>query len=177
MTELDVTKRNNLVEGLIVDISISEGEMIRGVIKRILSKTSNAKGVKVELMTGEVGSVKYVPTKNELRLESFKYWNSLLQGRIFTIYDNLNKKYIEVSRADKFTGGQEISGLLFSTKELADDFIKNSPTYNSKQFTVRSVKNSKTLLENFPSSTSFRGDVKRKISAEKLNELQYNISL
>ena len=176
MAELDVTKRNNLVEGLIVDISVGE-EMVRGVIKKILSKSSNSKGIKVELMTGEVGYVKYVPTKNELRLESFKYWNSLLQGRIFTIYDNTNKKYVEISRLDKFTGKQEVSGLLFSSKELADEFVKNSPTYNTKQYTVRTVKSSKGLSENFPSATSFRGDVKRKISAEKLNELQYNLSL
>lgn len=176
MTELDITKRSNLVEGLIVDISVGE-EIVRGVIKKILSKNSNSKGIKVELMTGEVGCVKYVPTKNELRLDSFKYWNSLLQGRIFTIYDNTNKKYLEISRLDKFTGTQELSGLLFSSKDLADEFVKNSSTYNSKQYTIRTVKSSKTLSENFPTATSFRGDIKRKISAEKLNELQYNISL
>ena len=62
---MDGTNRSDIQVGLEVEIVQKHhqrsGELIEGIVKRILTKSSNhSHGIKVQLETGEVGRVKKI---------------------------------------------------------------------------------------------------------------------
>lgn len=174
---IDLTKRSNVRTGLMVEIASGE-QLHKGIVVEILSKGGNSDGIKVKLSTGEVGNVKRLVSKQEVRLESFKFWNLFLNAnRIFSIYDNEVGHFLEIDRISKITGKREVVSLLFDAHGTATAFLKGNPNYSSPRYSVRPIKKNKPLIEHFSKTTHFVGNNSRKISIDSLKDLTYKLSI
>lgn len=177
MSTLDLTKRKNIKEGLWVEIETEQG-FFQGVVVKILSKQGNSSGVKVKLSTGQVGHVKKLLSLNELKKESFKFWNTLLNQKYITaLYDTKEKRLVEESRFSRLTQKQDVIGFLFSDVATAKKFIEESTTYQGGRYNIKTLKRNKLIAEQFSMATCFIADNKRKISKESLQQLQYALKI
>lgn len=176
--DLDNTKRDNIVVGLLVDIvedkNKNNQELTRGYIKRIISNKDCKKGIKVELTNGAVGNIKEVPTRNEIKKETFKFYNEFFYlENLYVIWDKKNKRYYIMNRTNKLTYEIEKTLLIFSTVEEASKIIKGTPL-ESKDYMIRPIRRNKFLYLFFKDYDidMFSINTKRKVSFEKMKELE-----
>lgn len=174
--DIDVTVRKNFVKGMLVDIIAEEdkatGKITRGYIAKILSKENNKKGIKVELTNGKIGRVQYIPSKDEVRLENFKFYNTFFfLPKIFSIWDNKEQHYLIIHHVNRVNGKIEKTALLFDDKEKAKEFIKGTK-YDNKDFSIREINRKKPIVDNFKilEVDYFRINGERKLSFERMKE-------
>lgn len=175
---MDPTKKNNIVIGLLVDIVQNKHketqELTRGYVKRIVSNKDSKKGIKVELTNGTIGNVKEVPKLNDIKKETFKFYNEFFYlDYLYVIWDKKLKTYYIMNRMNKLTYEYEKTLLIFSSKEEAENVIKGT-SLDSKDYMIRSIKRNKPLAVFFKDLNIdvFSINTKRKLTFKKLKELE-----
>lgn len=175
MDFFDATKLKNIVIGLYVGIIDDkerylegDAEIRRGYVKKILSKSDNKKGIKVKLSNGRVGRVFEIYSKNQIRAESFKFYNTLFYLKnVYSLYHKKNKDFITLkSRNGK--GEIENIAFIFSSREKAENIMKK---INSKDIILKRLSKKDTLAHNFDSLKvdKFLIDNERKVSYHIFN--------
>lgn len=169
---IDATMRKNICVGMLVDIVAEEDadseKLTRGYVKKILSQSNHSKGIKVELTNGKIGRVKHIPTKDEIRLENFKFYNRFFfLPKIYSIWDPQNQHYLVIDHLNKSKQVIEKTAFLFDSYEKAKEFIKET-TY--KDFPIREINRKKTIADNLKKTGAkfVRINTDRKLSMEKL---------
>lgn len=180
---MDGTIRKNIQIGMLVDIVLKRdqptGKLTRGYVKRILtSSPQHHRGIKVELTgngdsVNRIGRVQHIPTKEEIKLENFKFYNKFFfLKKVYSIWDVVNKRYFIMDYLNPSKNNQiEKTSFLFDSQEQANLFIKGTE-YDSKDYSIREVNRNKLLAESFSKiGTQFvRINKDRKLSLEKLSE-------
>lgn len=176
--DVDITKKNNIVIGLMVDIIEDKNkttqEVTRGCVKRIISNSDRKKGIKVELTNGAVGTVVGIPSKADIQKETFKFYNLFFhQDKIFAIWDKKANKYLVLDRVNKMTGMKERTLLLFSSEDIAKEIIKGT-SLDNRNYLLRPIKRRKPIITVFKEYgiTVYSIDTKRKLTAEKMKDLE-----
>lgn len=164
---------------MLVDIIAEEDKqsrkITRGYIAEIISKENSSKGIKVRLTNGKKGVVQYVPTKDDIRLENFKFYNRFFfHPTIYSIWDNQARKYLVIEHYNRSIGQTEKTAFLFDSKEKAKELIKGS-VYDSKDYSIRLINRKKPIVENFKTLEIdyFRINKERKLSFERLKEWEH----
>lgn len=173
---IDVTDRKNISIGMLVDIvADDDGEqekITRGYVQEIISKTHGKLGVKVALQNGKIGRIVHIPTKEDVKLENFKFYNTFFfLPKIYSIWDSANRKYLVIDHVNRSNGKTERTALLFDSVDKARSFIKGTP-YADKNFVIRSINRNKPIYENFKTLTVdfFRINRGHKLSYGRLIE-------
>lgn len=169
---IDTTIRKNICIGMLVDIVAENDEqsqaLIRGYVKKILSQSNHSKGIKVELTNGKIGRVKHIPTKDEVRLENFKFYNRFFYlPKIYSIWDPQNQHYLVIDHLNKSSNTIEKTAFLFDSYEKAQEFIKETKYENCP---IREINRKKTIADNLKKTGAkfVRINTDRKLSLEKL---------
>ncbi|MBP1308952.1 putative repeat protein (TIGR03833 family) [Paenibacillus sp. 1182] len=174
---LDGTVRKNIKIGMLVDIVKKKdqptGNLTRGYVKRLLTNSPNHhRGIKVELINGDIGRCQRILTKDDIRLENFKFYNQFFfLNKIFSIWDSSQNHYLIIDHNNVSSGTLEKTSFLFDTFEDASAFIKGTK-YDSKDYPIREINRRKSIFDNFCNiGTQFiRINKERKLSLDKLNE-------
>lgn len=177
--DIDVRLKENIIVGLLVDIvedkNKSTQEITRGRVKRIISNTDCNRGIKVELTNGAIGHCKGVPNKNEIKKDNFKFYNIFFyQEYIYGLWDKKNNKFLVVNRVNKINDCLEKSLFLFSSKEIAEEKIKNTSLENNN-YSIRSIRRkNKTITKFFKDYDIdyFIIDTNKKIERIRFEELE-----
>lgn len=176
--EIDVTKKDNIVIGLMVDIVEDKNkatqEVTRGCVKRIISNTDRKKGIKVELTNGKIGAVVGIPSKSDIQKETFKFYNVFFyQDKIYAIWDKKSNKFLVLDRINKVSGKKERTLLLFSSEDIAKSVIKGT-SLEDKNYLLRPIKRNKPIVVVFKEYNIdvYSIDTKRKLTALKMKELE-----
>lgn len=174
---LDGTIKKNIQIGMLVEIVKKEdqptGKLTRGYVRRILTNSQkHTRGIKVECSSGDIGRVQRILTKENIRNENFKFYNTFFfLKKIYSIWDSTNNHYLIVDYNNVSKKSIEKTSFLFETFEDATSFIKGTK-YNTKDYPVREINRKKFIFENFSKiGTEFiRINKERKLSMEKLKE-------
>ncbi len=176
--DYDVTKRQNIKPGMLVEIvKIEDREeqfLTRGFVGEIISHSITKRGVLVRLTTGEEGNVKKVVTQEELKAENFKFWNIFFFTPVlYSIWDSENRKFVVIDHINNNTGVLERTALLFDSKEIANTFIKGT-IYTAKNYRIHELNHIKRIPENFKTLKVdyFRVNITKKIAFGRLIELE-----
>lgn len=176
---MDITNRKDIQIGMLVEIISNEGKrknaVTRGYVVKILSQANNKKGVKVQLNTGEVGHVDHIVTKEELRLENFKFYNRFFfEKQLFTLWSKETRNFVVFEHYNKAKNRIEKTALLFDSEKEAKQFIKGT-SFDTPDHLIRPIHRRKPIIELFSKTDVefFRINGTRKISKEKLNEWEY----
>lgn len=169
--DLDVTVKKNILIGLMVDIQVSSNknneEYIRGRVKRVISNKDCKKGIKVELTTGAIGHIKYVPHKHEIKKDNFKFYNEFFYSPIYILWEKKSKEYFTFTRVNSLTNEEENTLMLFTSKELAEEFIKKSNLLNVSIRILKRNKPINTVLKDYKiDKYSINGN--KKLSYDKM---------
>lgn len=177
-SEIDVSKKQNIVVGLIVDIVEDKNkhtqEVTRGYVKRVISNSDRKKGIKVELTSAAIGTVVGVPLKAEIEKEMFKFYNIFFyQEHIFALWSKKENQYFVISRKNTLTNQMEKTLLLFSDKNLAESTIKGT-SLDNKNFSIRAINRRKPIFMIFNDYKIdfYSIDMKHKLSKERFRELE-----
>lgn len=173
---MDGTIRKNICKGLLVDIVKKEhqptGELTRGYVVEILTKSpQHHRGIKVRLSNGAVGRVQEIPSKEDIRLENFKFYNIFFQAKkLYSIWNSESETYLVIDHMNT-KGVAEKTSFVFDTHEQASSFLKGTK-YESKTYPVREINRKKFIADNFAKiGTEFvRINKERKLSLDKLRE-------
>lgn len=176
--EVDITKRNNIVVGLMVDIVEDKNkatqEVTRGCVKRVISNSDRKKGIKVELTNGAIGTVIGIPSKADIQKETFKFYNIFFyQDKIYALWDKKANKFLVLDRINKMTGARERTLLLFSSEDIAKEKIKGT-SLDNRNYILRPIKRNKPITVFFKDYeiSVYSIDTKRKLTALKMKELE-----
>jgi Uncharacterized conserved protein len=176
MAFVDVTNKDNIIPGLLVEIVVDKDretqELTRGYVKKVLSKSDSKKGIRVELTTGEIGNVKYVPSKHDIKKENFKFYNEFFfRDKIFSIWDKSKNSFLVIGRMNKISGKVENITLLFTEKEIANNTIKGT-SLDSPNYVVRQINRKKSIVGNYSEIKVdfFSIDGSRKLSFDRMIE-------
>ena len=175
---IDVTLRENILVGLMVDIVEDKNketqEITMGYVKRVVSNKDCKKGIKVELTNGAIGHVKGIPSKNDIKKETFKFYNIFFyQEKLYSIWDKKNKKFLVLNRKNKINNKFEKTILLFSSEEIAIEKIKGTSLAN-KNFLIRPIRRNKFIYEFFKNYDIdvYSINLERKLTKLKMKELE-----
>lgn len=173
---MDITNRKDIKIGMLVDIVAEKDKgkdvLTRGYVIKVLSQANNKKGVKVELQTGEIGHVEHIVTKEELRLENFKFYNRFFfEKQLYSVWNKETRKFLVFNHTNEALRRIEKTALLFDSEEEAQKFIKGSK-YDTKEHIIRPIHRKKPIVDLFSQSGAdfFRINATRKLSKEKLQE-------
>lgn len=176
--EIDVTIKKNFQRGMLVDIVAEadkeQGTLTRGYIQSILSKANQKQGIKVELTTGIKGRVSYVPTKDDIRLENFKFYNKFFfLNKVYSIWHKTERRYVVLDYENRM-GKIEKTVMLFENKQDGVDFMKEA-NLSETDYMVKEINRKKTINENFMtlSIDFYRINRERKLSFERMNEWEH----
>lgn len=179
MTLIDVRIKKNIKIGMLVDIIAEEdkesGKLSRGYVQKILSQANHSKGIKVQLTDGKIGRIQRVITKDELRLENFKFYNRFFfLPVLYTIWDKKEGHFLVILHRNPNNDRIERTAFLFDSLEEAKKMIKGTP-YDHEDYPIRTIHRKKTLAELLtPLQIDFiRINGSRKISFERLKEWEY----
>lgn len=132
--------------GMLVEIQVEKTQdtLKVGHVVEVLSHSNSQKGVRVKLKDGTIGRVTYIPSKDEIKKEQFKYMNSILYERqvLYSFWDNVNRRYFTTNYRSK------VSSFIFSDKDEAEAFMK-SKFQEPHNFTVNPINRKKLIVENF----------------------------
>ena len=173
---IDITMKKNFRPGMLVEIETEEDKVrdtvTRGVIVKVLSKGNQEKGIKVELDTGEVGRVYSVPTKDEMRRETFKFYNTFFfLPKIYSVWHKKEKKYYTLAYPSK--SGNEKTAFLFVDKGEGERLMEMM-NLSATEYIVKEINRKKFIHENFKTLEvdTYRINLNRKLTADKLKELE-----
>lgn len=173
---MNTTNRKEIQVGMLVDIVSQKDKgtdrLTRGYIIKILSQANNKKGVKVELQSGDVGHVDHVVTKEELKMENFKFYNRFFfEKELYTVWDKKKKCFLAHPHYNQQRGSTELTALLFDSKEDAKQLLKGTP-YDTPDYVIRPFGRKKHIVDLFEKQkiAYFRINGERKISFEKMKE-------
>lgn len=173
--DIDVTVKKNFQRGMLVDIVAesdkTNGKLTRGYIQTILSKENQKKGIKVELTSGVTGRVSYVPTKDDIKLENFKFYNKLFfLPKIYSIWNKVERHYFLLGYQNRM-GNLEQTAMLFENKQEGLDFLKEAGL-SEKEYMVKEINRRKPINENFKTRSVdfYRINRERKLSFERMSE-------
>ncbi|ADO59716.1 YwbE family protein [Paenibacillus polymyxa] len=174
---LDGTVRKNIKIGMLVDIVKKKdqptGNLTRGYVQRLLTNSPNHhRGIKVELTNGDIGRVQRILTKDDIRIENFKFYNHFFfLNKIFSIWDASQNHYLIIDYNNVSNGTREKTSFVFDTFEGACAFLKGTK-YDSKDYPIREINRRKLIFDNFNKiGTEFvRINKDRKLSMDKLKE-------
>jgi uncharacterized repeat protein (TIGR03833 family) len=173
---METTIKKNFMRGMLVDIIAEEdtktGAISRGYIANILSKENNKKGIKVELTNGKAGRVQYIPSKDDIKLENFKFYNKFFfNPKVYSIWLQVEKKYLVLNYENPRNGNMENTAMLFDSEQQANDFAKEAG-YVGKEYNVRQINRKKPIVENFKTLKVdyFRINKERKLSFDRMIE-------
>ncbi|NLZ35802.1 MAG: YwbE family protein [Clostridiales bacterium] len=177
--DVDVTIKDNICIGLVVDIVEDKNKssqiITQGCVKRIISNKDCKKGIKVELTNGAIGHIKGIPSKNDIKKETFKFYNIFFyQEYIYSIWDKKNNKFLVLNRLNKLKNKVEKTILLFSSNEIANEKIKGT-SLDNKNFSIRSIRRKNKTINNFFKNYEvdyYSIDTTRKLSKEKMEEYE-----
>lgn len=177
--DVDVTLRANIVVGLMVDIVEDKNkatqELTMGCVKRIISNKDCKKGIKVELTNGAVGHVKGIPSKNDIKKETFKFYNVFFyQEKIYAVWDKKKKQFLVLDRRNKMNNKIERTMLLFSSDEIARDKIKGT-SLDDRNFLIRPIRRKSKYITAFFKNYDidvYSIDLERKLTSLKMKELE-----
>jgi len=176
---LDGTNRKHLKIGMLVDIIAEEdrqkGTLTRGYITKILSQSNHAKGVKVSLHNGKTGRVQHILTKDEIRLENFKFYNQFFYlPHLYTIYNQQERQFLVYPHYNSSADKEERTILLFDSEEKALSFIKGTK-YAEQPYQIRRIHRKKPIVDLFAECQAdfFRINGVRKLSADRMKEWEY----
>ena len=171
---MNITKKDICI-GLFVEIiqydSRNNETVHRGYIKRVITQGKSDK-VKVELDNNECGVVVHILTKEELKLEAFKFYNKFLYEKtIYAIWHRYEQSFFV------YRNKQEQRDILyvFHSKEQANTFTKK---YLDDNYMVKELKKSNKSLQQLFSKTDFNTyyiNEERKISKDKLHEFERDL--
>ena len=172
---IDITKRENIILGLLVEIQTKEDKedtLTRGYVKNVLSKKECSKGIKVELTSGEVGNVKRIVTKDIIKKENFKFYNEFLNySKIFSIYNKEENVFLEVNRVNKNTKQVEKIAFLFTNVELGRYMCnKLNKEEDTKRYCLKAISRKRNISSNFREIKFLSIDKTRKISVQNLDK-------
>lgn len=176
--EYDVTKRANITKGMLVEIvddTDKEGELVRGFVSEVISKQLSKAGIKVSLTNGKVGHIKRVVGEDEFKRDNFKFWNIFFyEPKIYSIWDNKDRKYMVICHKNKNSGKLENTCFLFDNEKSAREFL-NKSSLEKKRYVVNPINRKKPIVENFRTLDIdyYRVNLEKKISEDKLKELEY----
>lgn len=173
--DIDVTIKKNFQRGMLVDIVAESdratGKVTRGYIQTILSKANQKQGIKVELVGGVTGRVVYVPTKDDIKLENFKFYNKFFfLPKIYSIWNKESRKYLVLDYKNRMEKIEQ-TALLFENKQEGVDFIRESGL-SEKDYMVKEINRNKPINDNFKSLAIqfYRINRERKLSYERMVE-------
>lgn len=178
--EIDVTMKKNFKPGMLVEIEVDKTEdssgnkeVLRGRLLTVLSKGNQKKGIKVELTTGEKGRVIHVPTRDEIKLENFKFYNKFFYlQHIYSIWNKTERKYYTLS----YPHGEknETTVFLFEDKSEAERLMKDLHL-SPQEYMVKEINRRKSIYENFKTIDVdvFRVNRDRRICYEQFNQLEH----
>lgn len=175
--EIDVTLKENIVIGLLVDIvedrnKVSQ-ELTRGYVRRVISNKDCKKGIKVELSNGAIGHVKGVPSRNDVKKDTFKFYNIFFyQEKIYSLWDKKANKFLVLNRSNN--GRLEKTILLFSKEEIASSKIKGT-SLDNRNYVIRPIRRKNKLIVDFFKNYDidvFSIDLTRKVTVIKMKELE-----
>ncbi|WCF11621.1 YwbE family protein (plasmid) [Paenibacillus thiaminolyticus] len=174
---MDGTIKKNICIGMLVDIVKKEhqptGELTRGYVAKILTNSpKHHRGIKVKLSSGAIGRVQRIPSKKEIRLENFKFYNKFFfQKKLYSIWDIEKKSFLVVDYKNEAKGVFEKTSFLFDTFEQATSFILGT-NYPIKKFPIREINRNKMIADNFSKigTQYFRININRKLSIERIRE-------
>lgn len=147
-----------------------QNETKRGYIRHIITKTSTAERVKVELKSGEIGYVEHLVTRDEMKMEQLKYYNHFLYAKTITsIWDKKASAYLVSTVFNERRQQEERVAYLFTDPAVAERVLS---TLDNTRFMIRSINRSKRIDENFKTldHTHYRINEERKITVNNLNE-------
>lgn len=177
--DIDVTVKDNICIGLVVDI-VSEQDkatqkITNGCVKKIISNKDCKKGIKVELTNGIIGHIKGIPSKNEVKKDTFKFYNTFFyQEYVYAIWDKSKKKFLILDRVNRINGRLEKTMLIFSSSEIATEKIKGTSLDNDN-FSIRSLRRKNKSFDKFFKDYDidvYSIDMSRKLTKEKMKELE-----
>ncbi|WPS85600.1 YwbE family protein (plasmid) [Brevibacillus halotolerans] len=174
------TVKKNISIGMLVDIvkkvDQPTGKLTRGYVRRILTNSPNHhRGIKVELTTGDIGRIQRILSKEDIRLENFKFYNKFFfRKKIFSIWDSANRHYLIVDHYNVAKHSTEKISFLFESAENARTFMKGTK-FDSKDFPIREINRNKPIADSFTKiGTEFiRINIERKLSMDKLKEWEF----
>lgn len=142
-----MTYNHKLIKiGMLVEIQVEKTQdtLKVGHVVEVLSHSDSQKGVRVKLKDGTIGRVTYIPTKEEIKKEQFKYMNRILYERqeLYSFWDNVNRRYFTANYRSKITA------FIFSDKDEAEAFMKLK-FKEPHNFTVNPINRRKLIVENF----------------------------
>lgn len=172
---IDITKRRNIVNGLYVIIQSDDGKEYKGYVKKVLSKGDSSKGIKVIISSTVTSSlvegiVIDVPSKNDIRKETFKFYNLFFSGKEYYSIINENNEYILYDISNNI--GKKKAILLFTNISTAKNFLSNNKQF--KSFNLKRVSKKNTLQYNFEKLTFdyYLLDNCKLVNKHKFNELE-----
>lgn len=174
---IDVTIKKNFRPGMTVEI-IAESdkesqEVTRGTVSKVLSRENHQKGIKVQLKTGQSGRVCHVPTKDEIRLERFKFYNRFFfLPKIYSIWHKTDRHYYLLPYPIA-NGKEEQTAFLFTEKEGGEELM-TLLSLASNEYMVKEINRRKPIVENFKSLPVevYRINRDKRITQDKLIELE-----
>ena len=177
--DIDVTIKDNICVGLVVEIVEDKNkatqELTQGCIKRVISNKDCKKGIKVELTNGAIGHVKGVPSKSEIKKETFKFYNTFFyQDTIYGIWDKAKNKFLVLERINRITNNIEKTMLLFSSSEIAEEKIKGT-SLDNKNFSIRTLRKKNKSIDKFFKDYDidvYSIDMNRKLTKLRMKELE-----
>lgn len=164
-------RRKQLKEGMLVDILVNN-KKVRGYIKQIIPPRQTNQEIEVELRSGAVGIINNLVTRNELKQESFKFYNLFFHERhLLTIWNKYTKDTYKIQSKNPKTKQCESTVFIFSNEELANKILRK---LKDDDLAIRRISKQKLITENFINEnvTHFRLDEQRRIGVKKLNALE-----
>jgi len=178
--EIDVTVKKNFKPGMIVEIEVEKSEdnrgtknVLRGRLLKVLSNGNQKRGIKVELTTGEKGRVVHVPTRDEIKLENFKFFNQFFYlPHIYSIWNKQERRYYTLSYPHG--ANTEETVFLFEAKAEAERLMKDLHL-SPQDYMVKEINRRKAIYENFKTLDVdvFRINRDRRMSYEQFNQLEH----
>ena len=174
---MDITNRKNIKVGMLVDIVAEKDKgndsLTRGYVVKVLSQANNKKGVKVQLQTGEIGHVDHIVTKEELRLENFKFYNRFFfEKELYSIWNKQTRQFLVFDHVNEAKSNNiEKTALLFDSEAKAKIFVQGTK-YSDSDHLIRPIHRRKPIVELFSQTNPdyYRINGTRKLSKEKLQE-------
>ena len=165
--------KKQLQLGMLVDIQMNN-TVKRGYITKIISQGNSKKGVKVRLHTGEEGRVERIITKDDIRLENFKFYNRFFfLPHLYTVWNRTENSFLIFEHTPAHKQVPEKTALLFDSEENAMLFLENTP-FQPPHYEVRRIHRKKPIADLFQHKPDyFRINGERKISLDRLNEWEY----
>lgn len=177
--DIDVTLKENICVGLMVEIVEDKNKstqvLTQGCVKRLISNKDCKKGIKVELTNGAVGHIKGIPSKNDIKKEKFKFYNTFFyQEYIYSIWDKKANNFLTVNRVNKINGLLEKTIFLFSDMDIAKEKMVGT-ILDDKNYSIRSIRRKNKSINTIFKNCEFDYyslDTSKKLSKIKMEELE-----